>query len=134
MCYICAEGRERRGKPQNIGTDKNTSAESTQFRPGQSTEMSIKILQLNVDCLTSKIEELKRFIKQHEIDVFLLQETKLVKSDRTPRFPGFTIERRDREQPKGKEKDRRGGLIIGIKNTIPYKYMSKTNIRGGKIA
>ena len=60
------------------------------------------------------------------------KETKLVKNDETPRFPGFAVERKNREQPPGEENNRGGGLMIGIKDNIPYTYMSKTNIRGKK--
>merc|ERR1712045_1073849 len=114
ICNPCEEERERRQTTQNTETAGNTSAGSTQFRTAKATERSIKILQLNVDSITSKMEELKGFIKQHEIDIFLLQETKLVKNDETPRFPGFAVERKNREQPPGEEDNRGGGLMMGI--------------------
>ena len=81
-------------------------------------------------CITSKIEELKHFLKKHKIDVFLFKNTKLYKNDSTPEFPGYAIERRDRPQPASKQKDRGGGLLLGVRSTIPCKYMDKLNIKG----
>ena len=75
---------------------------------------------------------MRDFIKKNDIDIFLIQETKLIKSDKTPKIPGYTIERKDRVQPKGKEKDRGGGLISGVRKTIPYKSIDKFNVRGVK--
>ena len=128
VCQMCAEERAEREEANRA----DIPTEETQYAAAKSTETEIKILQLNVDCITSKMEELKDFLKQHEIDVFLFQETKLIKSDRTPKFPGYTIERKDRDQPKGKEKDRGGGLLIGVRKTIPYKHLEKMNIKGVK--
>ena len=112
-----------------------TPSEATET-PGEScygiaptSGTTIRILQLNIDSLMSKIEELKRFLKKHNIDVFVLQETKLIKNDRSPRIPGYTIIRKDRQQPKGKERNRGGGLITGIRDTIPYKH-ANIEIRG----
>ena len=73
---------------------------------------------------------MRDIIKKNDIDIFLIQETKLIKSDKTPKIPGYTIERKDRVQPKGKEKDRGGGLITGVRKTIPYKSIDKFNVRG----
>ena len=112
-----------------------TPSEATET-PGEScygiaptSGTTLRILQLNIDSLMSKIEELKRFLKKHNIDVFVLQETKLIKNDRSPRIPGYTIIRKDRQQPKGKERNRGGGLITGIRDTIPYKHVN-IEIRG----
>lgn len=79
---------------------------------------------MNIDSVLSKTEELNLFLKKHKIDIFFLQETKLTESDRTPKFPGYTPVRQDRFQPKGKQKNRGGGLPIGIRNTLPYKETS----------
>jgi len=61
--------------------------------------------------------------------VLAIQETKMIITDRTPCIPGYTIVRRDRSQPKGKEKNRGGGLVIGVRDTIPFKQ-SRFEIRG----
>ena len=79
---------------------------------------------------------MKQLVKKHVVDMFMIQETKLTTADGKdkPRVPGYTMIRKDREQPKGKEKDRggAGGLLVGIRKTVPYSYMDKLNIRGLK--
>ena len=51
----------------------------------------------------------------------MVQETKLITSDKTPKFKNFTIIRQDRVQRKGDENNRGGGLLVGVKDTIPYR-------------
>ena len=63
----------------------------------------------------------REFLNDNKIDIFLIQETKLVTKDKTPQFPGYTVLRRDRLQWKGKENNRGGGLITGIKDNIPFR-------------
>jgi len=63
--------------------------------------------------------------------LFLIQETKLITRDETPKFKDFTILRQDRVQRKGDEKNRGGGLLIGIRDTIPYRT-SRSEFAGGK--
>ena len=41
--------------------------------------------------------------------------------DKTPQFPGYTALRRDHLQWMGKENNRGGGLITGIKDNIPFR-------------
>ena len=115
-CLLCRAEEE---EMERRTAEANPSETEANYEKVRGKETRLKILQLNIDCLTSKTEELKRFVKDNNIDIFLLQETKLIKSDRTPKFPGFTIERQDRKQLKGKKKHRGGGLLIGIKKTIP---------------
>ena len=43
------------------------------------------------------------------------QEIKLIKKDKSPKIPGYTLVREDRKQPKGKENDRGGSLLIGVR-------------------
>ena len=96
-------------------------SDPTKFFYGKVIPAKLKILQLNIDSVMSKLHELKKFLKEYKISVALIQETKLIKSDKKPVIPGYTVRRKDRIQPKGKEKDRGGGLLIVIKNNIPYK-------------
>ena len=78
-------------------------------------------MQFNIDSLLSKLEELKMVLKEENIDIFLIQETKLVMSDKLPSIPGYTVKRQDRTQLRGKEKNRGGGFIFGFKKNIPFK-------------
>jgi len=126
---VCPNCTEDENQEEN-NNEVPQPGEDTQYKQTATKETTLKILQLNTDSILSKIEELKEFIKKNNIDIFLIQETKLVRNDKTPKIPGFTIERRDRLQQKGKEKDRGGGLITGIRKTIPYKSVDKLNLRG----
>ena len=47
------------------------------------------ILQLNCDCLTTKVAELRELTVRYGIDVIALQETKLGRDDPTPVLNGF---------------------------------------------
>ena len=89
----------------------------------------LTILQWNADAITAKIQPLRDYLIENDVDIFLIQETKLVKKDKTPTFPGYTILRKDRRQFKGKENNRGGGLLIGVKENIPFRQ-AKIDLRG----
>ena len=122
--WVCPNCIEDECVEENNRAEAQT--QDTQYKQTNAKETTLKILQLNIDSILSKTEELRDFIKKNDIDIFLIQETKLIKSDKTSKIPGYTIERKDRVQPKGKEKDRGGGLITGVSKTIPYK-LAKIN-------
>ena len=84
----------------------------------------LNILQYNIDSLSSKLEELKLLLKEENIDVFLIQETKLITTDKLPNVPGYTVLRQDRTQRIGNEDNRGGGLITGIRHDTPYKEVN----------
>ena len=64
-------------------------------------------------------------LKEKEIDVFLIQETKMIITDKLPNIPGYIIPpRKDRAQLVGNEKNRGGGLLIGIKKDCPFKEVN----------
>ena len=81
----------------------------------------LTMMQWNADAISSKKEEFKNFILENKIDIYLLQETKLTPKDSTPSIPGYTVVRKDREQLVGQEKARGGGVLIGIRDTIPFR-------------
>ena len=118
--------------PAPIG-ETGDPAESNYAKANTGTRI-LKILQLNVNQLLSKIETLREFLKKNEVDIFCLQETKLIKKKHTPRFIDFkgkpyNIIRKDRAQPKGCEMNRGGGLIIGISQELAFKH-TDIEIRG----
>ena len=45
----------------------------------------------------------------------------MIARDKTPQIPGYTVVRKDRQQLKGNEKNRGGGIIFGIRDTIPFR-------------
>ena len=120
---------------QGINANPKPSSNPTHnpvFRSKATTTCSkLTILQWNADSILSKVQELREYIQEKEIDLFLIQETKLITRDKTPKFKDFTILRQDRVQRKGDEKNRGGGLLIGIRDTIPYRT-SRSEFAGGK--
>ena len=89
----------------------------------------LKIIQWNADAYLSKKEEFANMVLEMDIDIFVIQETKMIMVDKKPEIPGYEIKRRDRPQHKGNEDNRGGGLITGIKDTIPVTEL-KNDLRG----
>ena len=58
--------------------------------------------------------ELKATLHKHDIHIALIQETKLQQTSKTPKFPGYTTLRHDRQRGGG------GGLITLIHKDIPF--------------
>ena len=108
---------------QGLFSDPTPEAPSkpAQFKTGKSVQTKLTILQWNCDAVLSKVVELREFLSDNHIDIFALQETKLIASDKFPNIKGYTVLRRDRPVRKGHEKDRGGGLIIGVKENIPFR-------------
>ena len=72
--------------------------------------------------------EFRQVIKENKIDIFLIQETKMIPTDKLPSFPGYTILAKPCKQAADSEKNR-GGLLTGIRNTIPYREIKGDNLR-----
>ena len=77
---------------------------------------NINILQLNIDGINTKKQELTHFMTQHDTHIAILQEMKLRKTQQTPTFPNYTTLRQDRADGNG------GGLI-----TLVHKHINFTN-------
>ena len=118
-CAWKCEGCE--GKIANPPPPATETTNAARFKAGTAVQTRLNIMQWNCDSLLSKVEELKTFLQDQKIDIFALQETKMITTDKTPKIHGYTIIRQDRPQPKGKEKNRGGGLIMGIKDNIPFR-------------
>ena len=113
-------------------TESNTELSKDQeqeanYRIRRTKMDKMNILQFNVDTLASKLEELKLLLKEENIHVFLIQETKLIKKDKDPKIPGYTTLRKDRKQTLSNEENRGGGLIIGIRHDTPFKEIKTRN-------
>ena len=76
-----------------------------------------------------KIEELRSVVKETNADIFAIQETKMICTDKDPNFPGYTIVRKDRWQTRGSKYCRGGGLMLGIKKKVPFGRVTN-DIRG----
>ena len=124
QCPACIKAEERRKKEVEV-------TKPSEYLTKNSVNRRLNIMQLNIDSLKSKVVELRHFLKEQDIDVFMLQETKLLKKDKLPRIPGYTLVRDDRQPKKGKTKGRGGGLLTGVRDNIPFKEvkLGKPGIR-----
>ena len=86
---------------------------------------NLKILQLNINGIRNKITELKLLLTEENIDVAVIQETRLHPSIKTPEIKDYASARQDRQtQTSTKSKLVGGGLIIYVKNDIPFKNIA----------
>ena len=90
----------------------------------------LRVMQWNADGVKLKADELGHFINTNRVDVCLVQESKLVSADRTPRFPGYTVVRQDRPS-KGPGAARGGGLLTLVREDVPFRKLSPVRPSGG---
>ena len=74
----------------------------------------LTLLQLNINSITNKHEELKLLVTELQPDIITIQETKLKKHNKTPQIPTYSAIRTDRASGKG------GGLLTYIKHNITF--------------
>ena len=98
------------------------------------TSNSLRILQWNADGMKSYSDSLARRLVSLNIDVAVIQETKLSPKDVvTPSIPGYVSGvhlqlRKDRPLDMGG-----GGLIFYIKNSLPYEFVDYRHVKGSEI-
>ena len=83
-------------------------------KPSSNNERNLIILQVNINCINNKLEELKTLIKSTHADIITIQETKLTSKSNTPKVPTYTTVRADRPHKSG------GGLITLIRDNITF--------------
>ena len=114
-CSACtARGRQVPTNPPDVVSGPSGS-------PDVSLRESLKVIQWNVDGLTTSLVDLRNLVeKDRDIDVLLVQETKLHPSASDPSLPGYAAIRRDRPSggPIG------GGLMTFVKKDIPYRVVN----------
>ena len=99
--------------------------------PEVSSRSSLKVVQWNVDGLSTSLVDLKGLAeKEQDIDIFLLQETKLQPPRPDPHLEGYVTIRQDRPLPPGGRGARGGGLLTLVKEDIPYRLVD-TFLDGG---
>ena len=83
-------------------------------RPSSKSERNLIILQVNINGLRNKLEELKLLIHDTHVDIITIQGTKLTPKAKTPKIHNFTAVRTDRLYKAG------GGLIALIRDNITF--------------
>ena len=78
---------------------------------------NVRGLQWNADGINTKMAELNSLVVELEVDVVLIQETKLTEKSRTPRLHGYTAVRQDRPNAEFPG----GGLLTYVKDDIAFR-------------
>ena len=95
-------------------TTTTTTQPQTPNVPPPSNPKQLNILQLNINGINTKIDELIQLTIDQSIDIITIQETKLKPTSKTPKIPGFTPIRQDRKDKDG------GGLLTYVKGNITF--------------
>ena len=85
---------------------------------------AITVAQWNCDHLRAKIPELEVWLRKYDVDVALVQETKLREEDGEVRVRGYEVVRRDRWREGRSRWSRGGGLVTLVRSGWSYRVMS----------
>ena len=110
-------GPQNRKLPPSALTTQTTTLNSTTHSHATTSHPNKKLLallQLNINSITNKHEELKLLVTELQPDIITIQETKLKKHNKTPQIPTYSAIRTDRANGKG------GGLLTYIKHNITF--------------
>ena len=92
----------------------HTANTTSIHKSSSNNERNLIILQVNINGINNKLEELKTLIKNTHADIITIQETKLTSKSNTPKVPTYTTVRADRPHKSG------GGLITLIRDNITF--------------
>jgi ribonuclease HI len=112
MCPKCERDQEPRNSLNQHGGTATETADDAPHKP----KKSLRIMQWNADGLSTKIDELRERLTEADIDVCIIQETKLRPNTKTPTIKGYASIRADR-----KSQDGGGGLISYIKDSLVFE-------------
>ena len=70
----------------------HTANTTSIHRPSSNNERNLIILQVNINGMNNKLEELKTLIKDTHADINTIQETKLTSKSKTPKVPTYTTD------------------------------------------
>ena len=102
-------------QPHKQTKDYHRTTNTTQtHRPSSKSERNLIILQVNINGLRNKLEDLKLLIHDTHADIITIQETKLTSKAKTPKIHNFTSVRTDRLHKAG------GGLFTLIRDNITF--------------
>ena len=97
-------GPQNRKLPPSALTTQTTTLNSTTHSHATTSHPNQKLLsllQLNINSITNKHEELKLLVTELQPDIITIQETKLKKHNKTPEIPTYSAIRTDRANGKG---------------------------------
>jgi ribonuclease HI len=87
------------------------------------------LLSWNADGISTKKAELSNFITNNpDVKIILIQETKLMATDKTPFLPNFSAVRLDRNA-----KTRGGGLLTYVHQSIPFRRIQRQTVNNQTI-
>ena len=78
--------RERRYDPIPGAEEVQDTSEP---KGGGGLKRPLRVLQWNADGINTKIPELRTFLQDHEIDIAMIQESKLTSTKETPKIQGY---------------------------------------------
>ena len=110
-------GPQNRKLPPSALTTQTTTLNSTTHSHAATSlhnQKLLTLLQININSITNKHEELKLLVTELQPDIITIQETKLKKHNKTPQIPTYSAICTDRANGKG------GGLLTYIKHNITF--------------
>ncbi|KAA0186755.1 hypothetical protein HAZT_HAZT009772 [Hyalella azteca] len=92
-------------------------------------KINLTLLQLNINGIRNKLEELKEVVQKKKPHVIMIQETKLQKQHKTPILEEYSTVRCDRPQGNGG-----GGLLTYIHSNLQFRELTnfQTYINGAE--
>lgn len=99
----CCEGtgqNQNRTKPGDTRRESEVTGGRT-LEEGTNTEYELRVLQFNINGLNNKWEVLIAFLKENNIKIAAIQETKLTEKSKLGQAGDFTLIRKDRGHNKG---------------------------------
>ena len=79
--------QNRKLLPSALTTQTTTHSHATTSHPNKKL---LSLLQLNINSITNKHEELKLLVTELQPDIMTIQETKLKKHNKTPQIPTYS--------------------------------------------
>lgn len=110
--WTCEQHTEKKKEQPKKKPSKMQAKEKSDVEGG-GRRVNISVIQININGIKNKIEELKMLIKEHDPDVVAVQETKLGEIDQTPTVEGYSIIRRDRDRIGG-------GVLTMVRERIKF--------------
>ena len=103
----------------NAGTDNNTTRRRTPARKADVRSRDcLRLIQWNANGIKIRMLELADAVRRLNVDIVLIQETKLRALDNNPNIKGYSTVRKDRGIGRG------GGLITFIKEDLPFTIIN----------